>query len=350
MQFNETLAMLRKSRGLTQEQLAERLGVSRQAIARWEAGETAPDVKILRNLCEIFGISADVLLNGADENPPSVSLNESADTAPTEILAKTSPALPLRTKLTFAAAVMAIAAVTVTVNIGIIKLSETKSQNTDSDFPRLTSLSNAPRIEFWTADEYEKWADEQLKIYREKFESGEEILWHTDSGDVRRKLTEEDVENIEKCLDETLAAIRNGDLFTKDYTIYWTAENGETYFVKYDDVFVTDGSGETAVTDEYGDLSAVYETVSEYSVAFGNSENAGTPLEEIFAKYEKYGLKYSEDNGNRRLYYNGKAVGKFIDADPEGGVFVFTPDGGDTLTVQTEYDWNGGLSGVYAEE
>ena len=42
MQFNETLAMLRKSRGLTQEQLAEQLGVSRQAIARWESGETAP--------------------------------------------------------------------------------------------------------------------------------------------------------------------------------------------------------------------------------------------------------------------------------------------------------------------
>ncbi len=50
------------------------------------------------------------------------------------------------------------------------------------------------------------------------------------------------------------------------------------------------------------------------------------------------------------LYYNGKAVGKFIDIDPDGGIFVFTPDGSGTLTVQAEYDDEGNLSGVVEAE
>ena len=119
MQFNETLAMLRKSRGLTQEHLAEQLGVSRQAIARWESGETAPDVYILSDLSEIFEVSADNLLNGVNETSASAAAPPPAE--PTEISAEAAATAPLRAKLKFAAAVIAIAAVTVTVNIGIIK-------------------------------------------------------------------------------------------------------------------------------------------------------------------------------------------------------------------------------------
>ena len=119
MQFDETLAMLRKSRGLTQEQLAEQLGVSRQAIARWESGETAPDVYILSDLSEIFEVSADNLLNGVNEaSAPAAALPPAE---PTEISAEAVATAPLRAKLKFAAAVIAIAAVAVTVNIGIIK-------------------------------------------------------------------------------------------------------------------------------------------------------------------------------------------------------------------------------------
>lgn len=233
MQFNETLALLRKSRGFTQEQLAERLGVSRQAIARWEAGEAAPNVYILKQLSEIFGISADNLLNGADEimqspaaKDPPVSEMISEDAAPPELTAKTPAAAPFSSKLIFTAAVIAIAAVTVTVNIGIIfsGMKSSGMENTYSsisaDSPKLTSLSNAPKIVFWTADEYEKWAKEQLKIYREKFETGEEILWHTGGGEVSRTLTEEDIEMIEKSLNETLSAIKNGDLFIKDESFF----------------------------------------------------------------------------------------------------------------------------------
>lgn len=63
MKFNEKLTTLRKSHGYTQEQLAEQLGVSRQAVSRWELGDTTPEMNILIQLCKIFDVSADYLIN-----------------------------------------------------------------------------------------------------------------------------------------------------------------------------------------------------------------------------------------------------------------------------------------------
>lgn len=61
--FKDNLIQLRKYRRLTQEELAEKVGVSRQAIAKWEAGETMPDLERSRILAEIFEVSLDDLAN-----------------------------------------------------------------------------------------------------------------------------------------------------------------------------------------------------------------------------------------------------------------------------------------------
>ena len=53
--------------GYTQEQLSEKLGVSRQAVSRWELGETTPEMNILIQLCKVFDVSADYFL-GITEN------------------------------------------------------------------------------------------------------------------------------------------------------------------------------------------------------------------------------------------------------------------------------------------
>lgn len=55
---------LRKAAGLTQKQLAERLGVTFQAVSKWETGETLPDASLLLPLCEQLNTTADKLLNG----------------------------------------------------------------------------------------------------------------------------------------------------------------------------------------------------------------------------------------------------------------------------------------------
>ena len=54
---------MRKLRKMTQEDLAEQVGVTRQAIAKWESGETIPDLEKCRLLAETFGVSLDDLAN-----------------------------------------------------------------------------------------------------------------------------------------------------------------------------------------------------------------------------------------------------------------------------------------------
>jgi len=62
MRFEEKIVELRKQKGLSQEELAEQLGVSRQAVSRWELGQTLPDIPNLLQLCELFGVSVDYLV------------------------------------------------------------------------------------------------------------------------------------------------------------------------------------------------------------------------------------------------------------------------------------------------
>ena len=67
--FKDNLIQLRKYKQLTQEELAEKVGVTRQAIAKWEAGETMPDLERSRMLAEILEVSLDDLANyEPDEN------------------------------------------------------------------------------------------------------------------------------------------------------------------------------------------------------------------------------------------------------------------------------------------
>ena len=58
----DNIVLLRKEKGLTQAQLAERLNYSDKAVSKWERGESLPDVAVLKSLAEILGVSVDYLL------------------------------------------------------------------------------------------------------------------------------------------------------------------------------------------------------------------------------------------------------------------------------------------------
>ena len=63
MKLSEKIVNLRKARNMSQEELAENLGVSRQAVSRWEVGSALPDASNILQLSKLFGVSADYLLN-----------------------------------------------------------------------------------------------------------------------------------------------------------------------------------------------------------------------------------------------------------------------------------------------
>ena len=66
MEFNEKLQELRKQKGLTQEELAESLFVSRTAISKWESGRGYPNIDSLKAIAKFFSVTIDELLSGEE--------------------------------------------------------------------------------------------------------------------------------------------------------------------------------------------------------------------------------------------------------------------------------------------
>ena len=63
MNLGESLLNARKSKGLTQEAAAEKLGVSRQTVSKWETGETLPDIRQSKRLAVLYGMTLDELID-----------------------------------------------------------------------------------------------------------------------------------------------------------------------------------------------------------------------------------------------------------------------------------------------
>ncbi len=66
MAFGERLTILRKSRGMSQEQLAEQLDLARQTISKWELDQSTPDLEYIIQLSELFGVTTDYLIKGEE--------------------------------------------------------------------------------------------------------------------------------------------------------------------------------------------------------------------------------------------------------------------------------------------
>ena len=62
IKLGEQIAFLRKQNKMTQEALAEALGVTNQAVSKWESAQCCPDISILPDIAELFGVSVDELI------------------------------------------------------------------------------------------------------------------------------------------------------------------------------------------------------------------------------------------------------------------------------------------------
>lgn len=81
MTLPEKILTLRKQHGMSQENLAEKLDVSRQAVSRWEVGSALPDASNIRQLSKLFGVTADYLLNDDYDSDRDVPAVKGAETA-----------------------------------------------------------------------------------------------------------------------------------------------------------------------------------------------------------------------------------------------------------------------------
>ena len=67
--IGKRIGLLRKEKGMTQEELAEHMGISPQAVSKWENDQTCPDISALPKLTKLLGITVDELLCGKEELP-----------------------------------------------------------------------------------------------------------------------------------------------------------------------------------------------------------------------------------------------------------------------------------------
>ena len=72
MDFSEKLLTLRKANDMTQEQLAEKLDVSRQSVSKWESGQATPDLEKIVVLSTVFNVTTDYLLKSSEIDDLSV--------------------------------------------------------------------------------------------------------------------------------------------------------------------------------------------------------------------------------------------------------------------------------------
>ena len=72
--IGKRICALRKEKGMKQEELAQKLDVSSQAVSKWENDQTCPDISLLPRLAEVFGVTTDYLLTGEQEETPPVRI------------------------------------------------------------------------------------------------------------------------------------------------------------------------------------------------------------------------------------------------------------------------------------
>lgn len=78
MKLSEKIVRLRKSRGMTQEEMAERCAVTRQSISKWEADIALPETEKLLMLSEIFGVSLDAVRENPQCGPNAIQMQKKA--------------------------------------------------------------------------------------------------------------------------------------------------------------------------------------------------------------------------------------------------------------------------------
>lgn len=141
MTLDEKLIHLRKEKGMTQLELAEAVEVSRQAVSKWESGSALPSTEKLRSLSELYGVSADYLLNEHKQEVEKI--------APLPQEAEDDLKIPSREKrkiaVKWAAVVLVILFGVITIGMSIV--------NRDREYLRLEEeqgeeVTDVPRIEF----------------------------------------------------------------------------------------------------------------------------------------------------------------------------------------------------------
>lgn len=107
--MGEFLAILRKSKGMTQQDAADRLGVSNKTVSSWETGASSPDISLLPAIAELYGVTCDELLRGERISPaePPQATEQKREKALAHLLARYKNNVSIAAMVSYGLAVLA---------------------------------------------------------------------------------------------------------------------------------------------------------------------------------------------------------------------------------------------------
>jgi transcriptional regulator with XRE-family HTH domain len=94
MTMGERITALRKGRGMTQEQLAERISVTRQSVSKWELDQATPEIGCAVAICDVFGVSLDYLVRGEDRVSSPTEIGRTGEHLQNELTSALPPLEP----------------------------------------------------------------------------------------------------------------------------------------------------------------------------------------------------------------------------------------------------------------
>jgi len=86
MNISDRIQSLRKSKGMSQEQLADAVGVSRQSVSKWESEQATPDLEKIMAMSELFGVTTDYILKGIEPSDTAPDHKTMADVIDQKVL------------------------------------------------------------------------------------------------------------------------------------------------------------------------------------------------------------------------------------------------------------------------
>lgn len=156
MKFSEKLMNLRKSNGMSQEELATKLNVTRQTVSKWELDQTVPDMNKLIEISKLFGISLDELTNNIEASSSENSYKESS----TEKNNK---------KIAIRIFIVGLIIALVLCGIGLIKQNNAKKTNEE----RHIQAGEQSQMAIDKANERLKEIEKEMPLLQEQYESKE---------------------------------------------------------------------------------------------------------------------------------------------------------------------------------
>lgn len=218
MKFSEKLMSLRKEKGISQEELADKLNVTRQTISKWELDQTVPDMNKLIEMSKFFEISLDELINGVETSNSETTYKESS-------IEKNNRKISIKIFITGLILTLILCCIGFGKQINAKKTNEEKVKQAYS-----LSQNNIDK-----ANERLKEIEEELIPLEEKYERKQQ---ERDSLNMRDSDWLEKVRKLDRESTNIYSQINNLEqekftLVNNDYTVYYQPIEAITYMIFY---------------------------------------------------------------------------------------------------------------------